>query len=130
MNARIALKVCAVLFGLLAISNLSKPLEMGGDVGFVLFGQRLGGTANMVAGPLFGLYLAAYALGIWNLKTYALPMGVVYAAYVLVNLVLWNFRMPPEAHTSLAFGLAYSTIAIGVSAGSAYLLSRNRDLLH
>ncbi|MEO2137626.1 MAG: hypothetical protein ABGY28_09255, partial [bacterium] len=56
------LRVFALLFGLLAISNFLKPLQLSPDVGFVLFGTRLEGSANAIAGPAFGLYLAAYAL--------------------------------------------------------------------
>ena len=129
MQSSSVLKVFACLFGLLAISNLLKPLQLGEDVGFVLFGQRLSGTANMIAGPLFGAYLLAYAAGIWRRRKYALPMGLVYAAYVIANLVLWTIRMPDGAESSAAFALTYSVIAIGVSSGAAVLLYRSRDTL-
>src|SRR3989454_8602101 len=69
----------AVLFGILALSDLAKPIEagLGGDLrpGFVFFGHRLSGTANAVVGPLFGLYLLLYAAGIWRMRRWALPMG-------------------------------------------------------
>jgi len=123
------LKAFAILFGLLAVSNFLKPLQLGADVGFVLFGHRLSGTANAIAGPLFGAYLLVYAIGVWRMKRYALPMGVAYAAYVLVNLVLWNFRKPAGAEASIGFAVAYMAIALGVSWGSAYLLVRNRGAL-
>ncbi len=74
------LTVLALLFALLAVSNFAKPLELGPTPGFVLFGRRLSGTANEIIGPLFGLYLLAYATGIWRLRRWALPMGVLYAA--------------------------------------------------
>jgi hypothetical protein len=125
IQGRTLLKVFAILFALLAVSNLSKPLELSGTAGFVLFGKRLSGTANLLAGPLFGAFLAVYAYGVWMLRRFALPMGLVYAAYVIVNLALWNLRMPAE-RTSFAFGLAYATVALGVSWGSAYLLYKNR----
>jgi len=38
------LTVAAILFGLLAISNLLKPLEIGPTTGFVFLGKRLSGT--------------------------------------------------------------------------------------
>jgi len=126
IQGKSVLKVFAVLFGLLAISNLSKPLALSDTAGFVLFGQRLAGTANMIAGPLFGLFLAVYAYGVWNLRSFALPMGAAYAVYVIVNLVLWNVRMPAAANPSLLFGILYLSVAIGVSSGSAYLLWKNR----
>ncbi len=129
MTAPRTLKAFAVLFSLLAISNLLKPLQLSDNVGFVLLGQRLTGTANMVAGPLFGLYLAAYALGIFRLRAYAVPMGVVYAAYVIANLVAWMTTSPHAGEGGMAFGVAYMTIAIGVSSGAAYLLWKDRDQL-
>src|SRR5438552_19210222 len=91
-----ALTVFAVLFLVLAISNFLKPLQIGAQTGFVFLGRRLTGTANAVMGPLFGLYLLVYAIGIWRMRGYALTMGALYAAYVVVNLILFNFRMPRE----------------------------------
>ncbi len=129
MNARSALKAFAVLFCLLAVSNLLKPLQLSGEVGFVLFGQRLAGTANTIAGPLFGIYLAVYAYGIWTKRRFAVGMGAAYAIYVVINLVLWQFRMPEGAEASLAFSLVYSVVAIGVSSGSAFLLMQSREEL-
>jgi len=125
-----ALTVVAVLFAVLAVSNFLKPLQLGADTGFVFFGRRLTGTPNTIIGPLFGLYLLVYALGIWNMRRYALPMGAGYAAYVVLNLVLFNFRMPqPPGIGYKLFGLVYTIIAIGVSAGTVYLLSRRREAL-
>ena len=43
----------AVLFALLAISNISKPLS-GGRAGFVFFGAKTAGVANAVLGPPSG----------------------------------------------------------------------------
>ena len=129
MQSTSVLKILAGLFALLAVSNLSKPLQLSDDIGFVLLGQRLDGTANMIAGPLFGIFLAIYAAGIFRLKRYALPMGMAYAAYVMLNLVMWTFRMPEGAESSLLFSLAYTSVAVGVSSGAAYLLWRNQDSL-
>jgi hypothetical protein len=127
------LTVFAVLFGVLALSNLLKPLQIGGDqTGFVLLGQRLTGVANAIAGPLFGLYLLVYALGVWRMQRYALPMAYAYAAYVILNLILFNFfgPKPPGAGIGYAiFGIVYATVAIGVSSGAAYLLSQRKAAL-
>ena len=54
MKSKSTLKVFAALFVLLAVSNFLKPLQLSDDVGFVLLGQRLDGTANMIAGLLGG----------------------------------------------------------------------------
>lgn len=118
----------AVLFALLAGSNLLKPLQLGGaQTGFVFFGERLTGTANTIAGPLFGLFLLVYALGIWNMRRFALPMARLYAAYVIVNLVLFTIRTPvPPGVGYAVFGLVYSVVAIGISVWAAVALGRRR----
>ena len=68
-----ALTVFAICFALLAISNLLKPLQIGGDrTGFVLLGTRLSGIPNDIVGPLFGIFLAVYAYGIWNMRRFAM----------------------------------------------------------
>lgn len=123
------LKVFGILFCVLAVSNFLKPLELADNHGFVFFGQRLSGTANLVAGPLFGLFLAIYGSSIVRLRSIALPMGLAYAVYVIANLVAWPIRGPQEAEGSLSFVLGYATIAIGVSSGAALLLFRNKGAL-
>ena len=124
------LTVFALLFGLLAISNFMKPLAgKPGEVGFVFFGQRLAGTPNAIIGPLFGLFLLVYAIGIWRMRRHAVPMGIAYAAYVILNLVLFNLRDPNAHKNGLFFGILYSLVAIGVSSGAAYLLAQRRPAL-
>src|SRR5439155_24581055 len=104
------LTVLALLFGLLAVSDLAKPLEasFGGGLrpGFVLFGHRLSGTANAVVG---------------------LPMGTVYAAYVTSNLTLFMLRDPEPMREGVLFGAIYAVVAIGVSWGAVWVLSQRRD---
>jgi hypothetical protein len=122
------LDVFAVLFAILAISNLLKPLQIGGaQTGFVFFGQRLSGTANAIAGPLFGIYLLVYAWGIWRRKRFALPMGHAYATYVVLNLIMYTAKNPrPPGVGPVIFGIVYSVVAIGVSVGAAYLLTKHK----
>jgi hypothetical protein len=121
---------CGVLFALLALSNLSKPFHLNPNVGFVFLGMKTHGLANAILGPAFGLLLMLYAFGIWRMRRWALPIGLVYAAYVIVNLSLYMIRnagspgMPP-----LPFMFGYIVVAVGVSAGSALLLYRRRDAL-
>jgi hypothetical protein len=125
-----ALTTAAVLFGILAVSNLLKPFQLvGDDTGFVFFGQRLAGTANAIAGPLFGVVLLAYAAGIWGMRRYALPLGRAYAAYVVVNLLLFPFRTPPPPGAGVGwqlFGLVYAAVAIGISIGTCRVLARRQ----
>ncbi len=123
----------AVLMGLLAISNLAKPIgqtmDPGGNAGFVFFGYRLHGVANAIIGPLFGVVLAAYAYGAWTMRAWVRPLAAAYAVYVVLNLVLFTIHPPPGDRTSLLFMVVYGTIAIGVSSGGALYLHRIRDRL-
>jgi len=123
--------IFAVLFALLAISNLLKPFQIGGEqTGFVLFGQRLSGTANTIAGPLFGLYLLVYAYGIWQKKRFAVPMSHAYALYVVLNLLLFMGKnTSPPGVGYIIFGTVYSAVAIGVSVGAAYFLTSRKTEL-
>ena len=129
MDDRRWLKVCGMLFCVLAVSNVLKPLEVSPHQGFVFLGQRQHGLPNLVLGPLAGLYLAIYGAGVLRLRSYALPLGRIYAAYVVVNLVLFTIRMSEEALARPLFGLVYAVVAIGVSSGCAIVLARNRALL-
>ena len=126
-----ALTVFAVLFALLAVSNFLKPFQFGGaeHTGFVLFGKRTTGTTNLVAGPVFGIYLALYAAGIWNMRRYALPLGIAYMAYVMLNMVLFPIRTPQPLDAGAGyrvFGIVYAAVAIGVTAGAVWQLNRRR----
>jgi len=120
------LTMAAVLFALLGVSNLLKPLQFGGaHTGFVFFGQRLAGTANAIIGPVFGLLLLAYAVGIWRMRRWALPLAWAYAGYVVVNLLLFSVRNPDRSDTGgPIFMLVYVLVAVGISGGTALLLGR------
>ena len=121
----------AVLFSLLAVSNLLKPFRLGSDeTGFVLLGERLSGMANTIVGPLFGLFLALYAFAIWKRKRFAIPLGHAYATYVILNLILFQVKnVTPPGIRYVIFGIIYSLIAVGVSLGAAIFLTRNKMLL-
>lgn len=122
-----ALTVFAVLFAILAISNLLKPLHLGGDqTAFVFLGQRTSGILNTILGPLFGVFLAIYAYGIWNMKRFAMPMGHAYATYVILNLALWSLRGPHGDDLPVWAGLLYAAVAIGVSATAAVMLTQRK----
>jgi hypothetical protein len=123
-----ALSIFAVCFALLAVSNFLKPLQLGGDrTGFVFLGQRLSGVANDVLGPLFGIFLAIYAYGIWTMRRWAMPMGHAYATYVVLNLILYSFRGTfPDTVQFKVFMVAYAAVAIGISVGAAVLLTQRK----
>lgn len=123
--------VLAILFTVLAVSNLLKPLQILGDqTGFVLLGRRLSGTANAVAGPLCGLYLLLYAAGVWWRKRFALPMAHAYATYVVLNILLFSaYNERPPGVGYLLFGVVYSAIAIGVSCWAAIFITKHKSVL-
>src|SRR5215472_14964383 len=82
----------AVLLAILALSNFSKPFHLDPNAGFVFFGAKTHGMANAILGPVFGLMLVVYAVGIWRMRRWVLPIAYAYAAYVIVNLTLYSLR--------------------------------------
>ena len=127
------LTTLAILMALLAVSNFSKPFTQAadptGNAGFVFFGHRLHGLANAIAGPLFGVLLAAYAWGVWHLRSWVLPLAIGYAGYVIVNLVIYFARVGDAESPGIVFGILYAVVAIGVSSGGATYLFLHRDRL-
>lgn len=126
-----ALTVFAILFCVLAVSNLLKPLQLGGDqTGFVFLGYRLDAFGSAILGPAFGVFLAAYAYGIWTMRRWAVPLAHFYATYVVLNLILFSFLTEsPSTPGKVAFGIVYSIVAIGVSGGAAVILTRRKNEL-
>ncbi len=121
------LTILAVLIGVLALTNFAKPIAVTSDTGFVLFGERLAGLPNAVAGIIAGFVLLAYAAGIWRMRRWALTLGWVYAAYVVTNLVLFRLRNPMPVETGhQVFEIVYPLVAIAGAVGTAWLLSRRR----
>jgi hypothetical protein len=123
-----ALTILAILFAILAMSDILKPLHLEGPTtGLVFFGRRLSGTPNAVLGPILGIFLLAYAAGIWRMRRYAMYLGYAYAIYVTLNLVLFSARNPPPASRSeMIFSIVYIVFALGFSWGTAILLSRRK----
>jgi hypothetical protein len=128
MNRR-TLRFFAVLFALLAVSNATKILEMQPEHGLVFLGRRQHGTPNLVLGPIFGAYLATYAWGLWNARRFALPMGILYAGWVPLNMYLFTVRSPEELGTNSLFGVTYMIVAMAVSLGAAIVLMRSAGSL-
>ena len=126
-----ALSVFAVLFCILAVSNLLKPFQLGGEqTGFVFLGYRLDAIGSAILGPAFGLFLVAYAYGIWTMRRWAVPLAHFYAAWVILNLILFSFvTESPSTPGAVAFGIVYSIVAIGVSGGAAWILTRRKNEL-
>lgn len=119
------LRVLAVLFGLLVVSNFLKPFGLSSETGFVFMGRRLTGTPNLIAAWSFAVFLAWYAASLWREKAAALPLGIAYAAYVSANLFLFTLRMPAPSGNARLFGLAYTVVALGCAWGAVALMIRS-----
>ena len=124
-----AFSIIAILFAILAITDILKPLHLEGPTtGLVFFGVRQTGIANTILGPLMGLILLAYAAGIWRLRRYAMPLGWAYAIYVIVNLGLFvNLNPPAKTRGEMVFGIVYMVGAITMTIATALMLTRRRN---
>ena len=127
------LTVMMVLFALLTLSDFTKPLQhlrQPGHLGIVIMGVRFESFwSNLILGPLLGLVVGAYTYGLWKLKSWLVPLSIVYAFYVPVNLVLFWWRDMGPNIPSLGFMLVYLTFALTGSIGTALYLAYHRDKL-
>ena len=125
------LTILAILFAILALTDVLKPFHLEGPTtGLVFFGKRLSGTPDAILGPILGIILLIYAAGIWRMRRYAMYLGYAYAIYVTINLVLFSARNPPPAsRNDMIFGLVYIVFALAFSWATAILLSRHKDEL-
>jgi hypothetical protein len=127
------LTIMAALFGVLAVSDATKALQRSLDpakLGLVVFGVRFDGlVANAVLGPLFAAILATYAVGLWRMRRWVVPLSFAYAFYVPTNLVLFWYRQTGPDVPPLGFILGYLVIALGGSIGTALYLATHRDRL-
>jgi hypothetical protein len=123
-----ALTILAILFAILAITDILKPFHLEGPTtGLVFFGRRLSGVPDAILGPILGIILLTYAAGIWRMRRYALYLGFVYAIYVTINLIVYTATNPPPASQGeVIFGIVYSILALVFSWGTAILLNRRK----
>jgi hypothetical protein len=147
----IFVRVCAVLITLRSLTNLAKffkmPASLSGQGGeetiLVLFGQILRGGEAAVPALIVGLFMLVTAIGLWKPAKWGLPLIAVYATYVLLNLVLWTGTNPQELvrvggivssatdpselriYGALLM-VVYSIVALGTTAGPAWVLWKRR----
>lgn len=127
----IFLTVMTILFVVLAISDFTKALQYSNNnhMGLVVLGHKFSGVGvNIVGGGLFGLFLLSYAVGIWRMKSWVLPLAIVYALYVPVNLVMFWF-LHTDARPSVSFIAFYLFLSVGGSVGTALYLTYHRGRL-
>ena len=132
------LTTVAILFVLVAISNLLKPVLADAQTGFVFFGHRLSGLANDILGPLSGIVLLSLAILIWRMRRFALPLAWLYAFYVAANIVLFAIVDPSGAAVPAglntergrpALAAIFALVGIGVPLATAIVLTRRRNEL-
>jgi hypothetical protein len=87
--ADVVRRIIAVLIALRALTNLGKPFGAGS--GFVVLGRLLRGLASTVVAPIFGLVMLAYAYGLWGARPWARPLGIAYAVWATLNVLLFPF---------------------------------------
>jgi hypothetical protein len=123
-----ALTILAILFAILAVTDILKPLHLEGPTtGLVFFGKRLSGVPDAILGPIMGIILLTYAAGIWRMRRYALYLGFAYAIYVTINLIVFTAtNPPPPSRAETIFGIVYSILALVFSWGTAILLRRSK----
>ncbi len=119
---RIALRVLTALIALRALTDVFKPLGAGS--GLVFFGVLLSGIANAMLAPLVGIYMLVYCWGLWMLRSFAMPMGVAYAMYVTVNIIVFPLLQPLPQGFGFAAYAAFAAMALGGSWGAVWLLRR------
>ncbi|HTR61788.1 MAG TPA: hypothetical protein VMH37_08795 [Candidatus Binataceae bacterium] len=124
------LTIFAVLFGIAAIQDILKPFHLEGpNTGLVFFGTRLSGTANVVMSIVLFAFLLSYAVGVWRMSKYALPLGLFYAVYVLINLVVFSVRYSDQDNGPLAFLVVFIAGAVAIPWGAVLILWRHRAQL-
>jgi hypothetical protein len=113
-------KLLAALIALRGITNLGKPF--GG--GFVVLGSLMHGLAATVVAPLFGLAMLVYAWGLWRGRAWAFPIGVAYAIWATLNVVLFPLVEGVPARFSPAMYLVFAVPGIVGPWLAAWLASR------
>jgi hypothetical protein len=119
----ILLRVIAVLIALRALTNVFKPLGAGS--GLVFFGVLLSpGVLNTILAPAVGVFMLVYAYGLWTFQGFALPMGVAYAVYVVVNVLLFPVFQGLPPNFGFAAYAVFGVVAVAVPWLAVWLFVR------
>jgi hypothetical protein len=128
VSTTVLLRILAVLIGLRGLDDILK--SQSAERGLVFFGEQLAGTANAVLGPALGVFMLVYALGIWQMRRFAIPMGIAYALFSALNMALFPLRtgLPDGAIYAPGYAI-YVVIGLTITAGVPWLLWRSKDSL-
>jgi hypothetical protein len=136
-------RVCAALIVLRSFTNFAK-LFQGESATLVLFGQILRGADAALPSLIVGAFMLVTGIALWTGARWAFPLIVAYAAYVAVNLLTWSVMNPEEfQHVGARFSsstdaaelyrtgiiafLGYCLVALGTTAGPAWILWKRRQ---
>jgi hypothetical protein len=126
-GGKTTVRVFAILIALRALTDVLKPLGAGS--GFVFFGKFFTGMACYVLAPIVGAVMLVYAYGLWQLRRFALPMGVAYGVLVTINLAVFPILQGLPARFNVLAYVAFALIGFGVSWGAVWLLLQHRGQL-
>jgi hypothetical protein len=126
-GGKTTLRVFAVLIALRALTDVLKPLGAGS--GFVFFGKFLTGMACYIFAPIVGVLMLVYAYGMWQLRRFALPMGIGYGVLVTINLAVFPLLQGLPARFGVLAYAAFALIGLGVSWGAVWLLWQRHERL-
>lgn len=118
-------RALAVLIGLRGVTNFGKPFSE--RAGFVAFGKLTHGLGATVVAPLVGVVIVLYAWGLWQARPWARPLGIAFALWSTLNVLLFPLveGLPPHVTPGL-----YALFAIGGIVGpwlAVWLLRTNAD---
>ena len=126
-SGKTTLRVFAILIALRALTDVLKPLGAGS--GFVFFGKFLTGAACYVLAPIVGALMLVYAYGLWQLRRFALPLGIAYGVLVTINLAVFPLLQGLPPGFTVAAYAAFALIGLGVSWAAVWLLVQRQKTL-
>src|SRR5262249_59819328 len=89
-------RTLALLIAIRGLTNFGKPFGAGS--GLVVFGRLMHGVWSTVVAPLLGVVILVYAWTLWQARPAARPLGIAYAIWATVNVLLFPVlqAMPPS----------------------------------
>lgn len=120
----VATRAVAVVIALRALMNLSKPFGSGH---LVFFGNLLSGMPNLILAPALGICMLVLVYGMWTSASFALPMSVLYAVFVTLNVPLFVVFEGIPAQFSVLQYCIFGLLGIGGAWLAPWLLMRQRS---
>ena len=124
MGLTILRKAIAILLVVRASTNFGKPFSESAR--FVVLGHLLGGVWTAVVAPLFGVAIVVYAVGLWQARRWALPLGIAYAIWSTINVIAFPIvEGVPARFAPWMYGV-FAVLGIAGPWVAVWLLARER----